>query len=169
MLPSKWFTLAIGLPQIVDFLPPVSSPRQARDDDRVAGTETTRGWSWAVVGCLANVIGKTWENIGQNIGENIWISINGGSQNGWLMEKLGGYPHFRDPPIIARKVLYTERCERSDFMTYSSKAALLREPGTAQPHCLQSSQTTLSTMRVWSTTTGVIALERPPEGPPVRI
>ena len=103
MLPSKWFTLAIGLPQIVDFLPPVSSPRQARDDDCVAGTETTRGWSWAVVGCLANVIGKTWENIGQNIGEHIWISINGGSQNGWLMEKLGGYPHFRDPPIMRER------------------------------------------------------------------
>ena len=109
-----------------------------------------RGWDWDNPGlklgsCRLScqwIIGKTWENIGQNIGENIWISINGGSQNGWLMEKLGGYPHFRDPPIIARKVLYTERCERSDFMTYSSKAALLREPGTAQPHCLQSSQTT---------------------------
>jgi hypothetical protein len=96
MLPSKWFTLAIGLPQIVDFLPPVSSPRQARDDDRVAGTETTRGWG-KLGSCRLSwqwIIGKTWENIGQNIGENMGISINGGSPKWMVNGKIRRVPPF---------------------------------------------------------------------------
>jgi hypothetical protein len=85
MLPSKWFTLAIGLPQIVDFLPPVSSPRQARDDWGKLGS-CRLSWQW--------IIGKTWENIGQNIGENMGISINGGSPKWMVNGKIRRVPPF---------------------------------------------------------------------------